>query len=253
MKLSNILNTLLLLSGFALQLPSAMAAESGFSVGDISDAQWTQSEIENTGGQTLSWSAVDNGGGNPGSYGLFSFNKAATSQFGSSAIRVANIYNQFTYDPAVSGALESVTFTLDAKGFSSNVTSQAAAFLRPVIEQNGISFSVLSIDSLISVGNWNTFTWSFTSSSNWVDAIAGDPAFVPDFSASGAPIQFGFRFSLNLTCNSSVGCRPTLTSTGVDNFQVSVTSVPEPGTYAMMLAGLGLLGFASRRQMGKRV
>ena len=27
--------------------------------------------------------------------------------------------------------------------------------------------------------------------------------------------------------------------------------IPEPGTYAMMLAGLGLMGFAARRRMGQ--
>lgn len=30
--------------------------------------------------------------------------------------------------------------------------------------------------------------------------------------------------------------------------QVEVTAIPEPGTYAMMLAGLGLLGFTARRR-----
>jgi len=32
---------------------------------------------------------------------------------------------------------------------------------------------------------------------------------------------------------------------------VTVTPVPEPETYAMLLAGLGLVGFAARRKLGK--
>lgn len=35
---------------------------------------------------------------------------------------------------------------------------------------------------------------------------------------------------------------------GLDNSQLDVTAVPEPETYALMLAGLGLLGFATRRR-----
>ncbi|MGK5026383.1 PEP-CTERM sorting domain-containing protein [Janthinobacterium sp. RB2R34] len=35
----------------------------------------------------------------------------------------------------------------------------------------------------------------------------------------------------------------------VDNIRASVSAVPEPGTYAMLLAGLGLLGFMCRRKM----
>lgn len=34
----------------------------------------------------------------------------------------------------------------------------------------------------------------------------------------------------------------------VDNIGASVSAVPEPGTYAMLLAGLGLLGFMRRRK-----
>lgn len=36
-------------------------------------------------------------------------------------------------------------------------------------------------------------------------------------------------------------------SWAMDNLQVSVTAVPEPETYALMVAGLGLVGWAARR------
>jgi len=37
-------------------------------------------------------------------------------------------------------------------------------------------------------------------------------------------------------------------TTTISNF--SVSAVPEPETYAMLLVGLGLLGFAARRRKG---
>lgn len=38
----------------------------------------------------------------------------------------------------------------------------------------------------------------------------------------------------------------------VDDVAISVTAVPEPGTYAMMLAGLGLIGTVARRRKAKQ-
>lgn len=35
---------------------------------------------------------------------------------------------------------------------------------------------------------------------------------------------------------------------GIDNVSLSVTPVPEPDTYAMLLSGLGLMGFVARRR-----
>jgi hypothetical protein len=41
-------------------------------------------------------------------------------------------------------------------------------------------------------------------------------------------------------------------SWAMDNLRVSVTPVPEPETYAMLLAGLGLMGGIARRRKDKR-
>lgn len=45
------------------------------------------------------------------------------------------------------------------------------------------------------------------------------------------------------------GVTTTGPSTWIDNATITVTAVPEPETYAMLLAGLGLVGAAARRRM----
>jgi hypothetical protein len=48
---------------------------------------------------------------------------------------------------------------------------------------------------------------------------------------------------------SSVTIAGTESSPILDNVTLAVAAVPEPGTYSMMLAGLGLMGFAVRRRL----
>lgn len=53
-----------------------------------------------------------------------------------------------------------------------------------------------------------------------------------------------------------LGTNPTHagdTSAFIDNVSMSVTAVPEPETYALMLAGLGLMGAISRRRKQKNL
>ncbi len=56
----------------------------------------------------------------------------------------------------------------------------------------------------------------------------------------------GFFFDANIASQfTAFGTDGTVLATSVG---ASVAAVPEPETYAMFLAGLGLLGFASRRK-----
>lgn len=63
----------------------------------------------------------------------------------------------------------------------------------------------------------------------------------------GAPQTFSFAGFTNLA---SVRWTNTASYHQFDN--INVAAVPEPETYALMLAGLGLIGFAARRRAGSR-
>ena len=75
------------------------------------------------------------------------------------------------------------------------------------------------------------------------------------FLATGVP-SFNDDWTPNVSFNVAAGGSLlfSLASTNFDQFYISgmtVTAVPEPETYAMMLAGLGLLGVMTRRRKQK--
>ena len=84
-----------------------------------------------------------------------------------------------------------------------------------------------------------------------------------DFDISGIAAGYGLHFDLYNETISVCGKAKNCTSGDVDvnNFapfshdaqgMVTVTVVPEPETYAMLLAGLGLMGFVARRRRKDR-
>ncbi len=78
-------------------------------------------------------------------------------------------------------------------------------------------------------------------------------------SAIGGPVNtdkpVGDPFELDLTPGLYSALRLTFdnnTAMGFDNFSVTaVPAIPEPETYALMLAGLGVVGFMARRRKAK--
>ncbi|MDP2787337.1 MAG: PEPxxWA-CTERM sorting domain-containing protein [Pseudomonadota bacterium] len=103
-------------------------------------------------------------------------------------------------------------------------------------------------------------------------ACGGDYTFTVGANQLGGMIDFAWGTTtgidvLNIWNVATVGLNKTFTSTDVDldgvvgigmidgpfptmnaNFNMAVVAVPEPETYAMLLAGLGLVGFAARRR-----
>ena len=150
---------------------------------------------------------------------------AATKALGAVVVGTPMSYGGF----AAPGTFNDIfTFTLPTNGGSgysvTNFTSIPGQFntilatLSLISNPDGILFN--SDDKVLNTsstpgGNSLALTWSASSAGSYYVAVGG-------------------------LSNGTAG--------GIYNGAISVTAVPEPETYAMMLAGLGALGFLARRR-----
>lgn len=117
----------------------------------------------------------------------------------------------------------------------------------PLRYANVLSYSTVSNTggylrfSGLGVGNWDTFSFGFGVTPADLDVASARV----DLAVSTG--QFGQDWNF-IECNS--GCTATRKSADATSAYLSsaTTTVPEPGTYAMMLAGLALLGGTAYRR-----
>ncbi|WP_173126807.1 hypothetical protein [Pseudaquabacterium terrae] len=216
-------------------------------VADMQAAQWAQQVLRDTGNAAVGFSAPA-AGGNGGSFWLTDFARPAGP--GNTSDVIANVFAGAAWNPATQGAVETIRFSFDARGLlSTGISSAVSGFVRPVIEQGGVIYSVLNTSTRIDLGSqWLTIDQLFSDESAWVD-LGGTLA--PDFSATGAPLHFGYRYDLGLTCNAG-SCTAAHTQLGVDNFAVRVgtdviAQVNEPAPWALLAMSLPLAVAAGRR------
>ena len=85
----------------------------------------------------------------------------------------------------------------------------------------------------------------------WFEGLFGTPDFLSNQNLPSAPQQFQGRLALDFFLTGS----PTFPQSNFVFFDglivTQVNAVPEPESYAMLLAGLGLLGFVIRRRKQK--
>ena len=160
------------------------------------------------------WNGISRG--DPGNWGLEGTDGNAF--FGNNGINNGNTY---VSSIIFSNLVSNVSFDVSR----SNGSSQGQRLVASAY--NGAT--LLSSQS-ISFGAVNSWT-------SLVFGIGGISSLIITGSATGFS-PFGLD---NLQFSS------TLLS-GLDDSQLDVTAVPEPETYALMLAGLGLLGFVTRRR-----
>ena len=133
--------------------------------------------------------------------------------------------------------------------------TNAIVWDKPIYEGNGNNQVLINPGSTC-VGPCNSLVFRFTDIVNGVAIQApGAPGTTQSLLGSGGgntllsstydsnPNQSGWWFAANID---QFGNSPSSTVAARDF--IGVTSIPEPETYAMMLAGLGLMGFVAARR-----
>jgi hypothetical protein len=155
---------------------------------------------------------------------------------------------------ALQSAASAQTFVaLSSPGFTTETTSVANSFLTPLAPTGSVaSYSVLSTAS----GFSTTATMAFVPGTTSFTFLWGSPDSFNSVS-DGLVTVTGSSFSSGLGNNSEskvytffdAAGFSTLTfkTTGIA-FELAVAPVPEPETYALMLAGLAAMGFVARRR-----
>lgn len=222
------------------------------SVSDMNGADWAQTVTAHQGTGAVGFFPVTHAADPANTFWRTQFNIGAAPAPRNSSDVVANVYLVQAWDPATQGALDRLDVVLDARGLSSGFSNGVAGFLRPVVEQGGRIFSVLASDLAVAVGSsFDSLSWQLEDTADW--RAADGSAALPDFSAQGAPLHFGYRFGLQTTCTGNGTCRAVESSLGVDNFRVDVipgaaAAVPEPALPALLLAALGAASLSRRRR-----
>lgn len=215
------------LVALAVAATIAPAAVVGFSDGTFNDTDWTTVTIQDTtpGSAATGASGQSVSDGSPAPY-RHTTHSWDTTHSGVS-IFFAHLAPAFIYAPAVHGPVTSLDYSFDYKAFSA-----------PYVGAVGVNLVILQD------GNYYTRpSYAAVPGNPWTHAahtslIASDFTLFggtgnPDFSASGAPLTFGY-----FTGNGGSGIAAHLVATaGIDNFAVALNTVPEPSALAIA-AGL---------------
>ncbi len=224
---------------------AAQAAVITFSDTEFNLANYSTPSIFSSG--AVSSNIVQTSSGNPGNALETSLRATGPFQFTAGVVR-----NGFTYNPAQFGAVSTIDVSLDriALRTINGVPDIVSTYtLRPLILQGGNFFQAVS-PPIIGTNANNENVWATLSLANLTaidfglyDFATGilDTAIHPNFNDT---MTLGF-----ITAIFGDGASVTTAAlTRNDNWQVTLTTVPEPSTVVLLTLGLAGLALARRRK-----
>jgi len=216
---------------------------------EFQPGNWTPVLLDQTSGVSVTFTQQTTGG-NPDAYRQAAISAPAHAFGETFSLNAASFGALLTYNPSASGAISGLQFDYDVAeiGYTGFVLAAAGGY-RPQLRQNGRIY--FPVAGLAADSGWTPFTYTSLNASDWQEINAGST--LPDFSASGSTIEFGYRVLLVRQCPNQLGCPAGVAFSGIDNYRVTITNadaganVPEPSTLALTAASLLSLGIISRR------
>jgi hypothetical protein len=193
--------------------------------------------VQRSGPPTISFNAGQTtSGGNTGAY------RTLLHYYGGpGSIITAHLNSSALYQPVSHGAVASVSFSFDlllVDGGDSNAVAYGA-----LASQSGELYLSQSFLTTLSpmVGVWINRQASGLTPGDFSPLRPDAPPL--DLSATAPPVIFGY-FASNGTASAS----STSTQSGIDNWYVALTPVPEPATSSSLIVGIVAVGGIARRR-----
>lgn len=152
---------------------------------------------------------------------------------------------------AYASQTKNVSMTFESGGVFSGVVTFADDFS---------SYSAVNGTLTGGTNGYNSaITWVWSLGSNYSSGTNNFSSFLMDGSEAGGWSNF-IQFAYNYSSAPVLSFTSGVSSGGFDNYvnyidpmvRGSIAAVPEPETYAMLLAGLGLMGVVARRRKAKQ-
>ncbi len=237
-------SSLLVVVVFAL----ARSSEAGVIVSDDNlHTDWAYGGLFTTGvgSSTFTFEMNADTGGNPDKFRI-----AGASHGGSSPQDITALFfsfdTGFVFDPSL-GPLTSLSISFDSVIVQDELLANYVA-IGAGLRQGGRVFYDRG-DFELATFDWQNYQFNSLMQNDFISAGTTLPQINPDFSSSGAPIEFGYYGYATRFFTTSA-------KIGVDNWLLEVNSqstsntatVPEPSSFALVIIGtLSLLGCRRRR------